>query len=110
MSQLKTQDIITLPEKDLVAKLKPMGVEELEGHAQGLMLELGEEDYSKIMKQVMSEISNSNDQSKSRFELIQDILRDELPNKAIMSDIYQRLASIVMLILAKKYRSILESK
>jgi hypothetical protein len=110
MSQLSTQDIMILSEKELVAKLKPMNTEELEHHAQGLMLELGEEDYAKIMKQVMAELNNSEKQVQSRFELVQNVLRNELPNKAIMSDIYQRLASIVMLILAKKYQSILKTK
>lgn len=109
MAQLSTQDVLRLPESELVAALKAMQLEELEQHAEALIDELGSEDYSGVMKAVMRALESDSGQS-DRFTQIQNILRDTLPNKAHMSDIYQRLASLIMLILMRKYKEILTNK
>ena len=109
MAQLSTQDVLRLPEAELVTALKAMTVDELELHAEGLITELGSDDYSSLMKVVMKALESENS-TQDRFAQIQNILRDTLPNKAHMSDIYQRLASMIMLILMRKYKEILTSK
>jgi hypothetical protein len=86
-----------------------MSVEQLEQHAEGVISELGSDDYSGIMKIVMKALESQPTQT-NRFTQIQNILRDTLPNKAHMSDIYQRLASMIMLILMRKYKDILTGK
>ena len=109
MPQLTTQDVLRLPEPELVAALKAMSVEQLEQHAEGVISELGSDDYSGIMKIVMKALESQPTQT-NRFTQIQNILRDTLPNKGHMSDIYQRLASMIMLILMRKYKDILTGK
>ena len=109
MAQLSTQDVLRLPESELVAALKAMPIEEIEEHAEALIAELGSDDYSGVMKTVMRALESTSKQS-DRFTQIQNILRDSLPNKAHMSDIYQRLASMIMLILMRKYKEILTGK
>ena len=109
MAQLTTQDVLRLPESELVAALKAMPVDELEQHAEALIAELGSDDYSGVMKVVMKALESEPNQT-NRFTQIQNILRDTLPNKAHMSDIYQRLASMIMLILMRKYKEILTGK
>ena len=109
MTNLKTQDILRLSESELVASLKNMPIDELEQHAEALILELGSDDYSGTMKAVMRVLETQEGQA-DRFAHVQNILRDTLPNKAHMSDIYQRLASMIMLILMRKYKEILINK
>ena len=109
MAQLSTLDMLRLPEPELVAALREMPVEQLEQHAEALIPELGSGDYSGIMKVVMKALESEPKQT-DRFTQIQNILRDTLPNKAHMSDIYQRLASMIMLILMRKYKEILTGK
>lgn len=109
MASLSHHDIIKLEEKELVAALKQMPVEDLELHAFHLMQDLGSDDYGAVMRTVMQALENHTEQS-GQFDLIQNTLRNSLPNKAHMSDIYQRLASIIMLIIMRKYREILSAK
>lgn len=107
MPSLTTLEVMQLDEKMLVEKLRKMEIEELEQHAKGLMSELGSEDYGRIMKQVMQALESSQE-SDSKFTLVQNTLRTTLPNKAVMSDIYERLASIVLMIIAARYKSLLQ--
>ena len=109
MANLSTQDILRLSESELVASLKSMSIDDLEQHAEALILELGSDDYSGVMKAVMRALETQEKQQ-DRFTHVQNILRDTLPNKAHMSDIYQRLASMIMLILMRKYKEILVNK
>lgn len=109
MSTLSHHDIIKLSESELVNALKSMPTDELEFHANNIMLDLGGDDYGALMKHVMQVLESQNDPSK-RFAQIQDTLRDSLPNKAQMSDIYERLATIVMLIITRRYQAILKKK
>jgi len=109
MTQLSTHDILKLNEKELVSAIKTMPDEELEQHALGLMEELGGNDYSGLMKTVMKELENDMTNAE-RYVHIQNVLRDALPNKAHMSDIYERLASMIMLIIMRKYKQILSGK
>ena len=61
------------------------------------------------MKLIMKALEGQQSNPK-RYVKIQSVLRDTLPNKAVMSDIYERLATILMLILVRKYKQILETK
>ncbi|KZX82283.1 hypothetical protein A3715_00585 [Oleiphilus sp. HI0009] len=110
MTTLSHHDIIKLNEKELVAALKSMSTNELEVHANNIMHDLGGDDYGTIMKLVMQTLEQDQHAGSDRFKTIQNVLRDNLPNKAHMSDIYERLASIVMLIIMQKYREILSTK
>jgi len=109
MSTLSHHDIIKLSEADLVSALKQMPTEQLELHANNIMVDLGGDDYGALMKHVMQVLETQSDPAK-RFSQIQNTLRDSLPNKAQMSDIYQRLATIVMLIITRRYQAILKTK
>jgi hypothetical protein len=109
MTRLSALELTQIDEKTLVEKLRSMNLDELEFHAKELMLELGSEDYGFVMKKVMQALE-SEPNTDGRFTLIQNTLRDTLPNKAVMSDIYARLASIVMMIIAARYKSMLRSK
>lgn len=109
MSKLSKNDIIILKEAELVAALKIMPDEELEDHAFSLVEELGGNDFGALMKLIMKELEGEQSNQK-RYLKIQSVLRDTLPNKAVMSDIYERLATILMLILVRKYKKILEAK
>lgn len=103
---MKTHEVISIKESELVAKLKEMPLEELEKHARNIMLEMGEENYSAVMSQVMKAVQDGSQPGISQFELVQNTLRDALPNQAYMSDIYARLGAIVMMVLRDKFQAI----
>mgnify|MGYP001276529943 CR=1 FL=1 len=103
---LSSQEVMASKEADLVAKIKVMSLEELENHAEHIMKEMGSSDYSQIMAAIMKAINKENIE-KSQFETVQTTLEELLPNKAYLSDIYARLAAIVMSIIARKFKAML---
>lgn len=103
---LSSQDVMASKEADLVNNIKKMSIDELESHAEYIMKEMGSSDYSQIMSSVMKAINKDNLQQ-SQFETAQITLEELLPNKAYLSDIYARLAAIVMSIIARKFKALL---
>ncbi len=101
-------EIMSLKENELVQRLKPMSLERLEHHAQELIEEMGSDNYAGIMSQVMKTLNQRSDSEQPAFERVQQTLQQHLPNQAYMSDIYARLAVIVMMIISKKFKEIYE--
>ena len=106
-NNLSAHDIIRIKESELVTKLKEMSIDELEQHAQTIMEDMGANNYSNIMAEVMRCLKEEQNEGYSRFEMVQKKLQDSLPNKAYMSDIYARLAAIVMTIISRKFQDLL---
>ena len=104
---LSAHEIIRIKESELVSKLKEMTIDELEQHAQTIMEDMGSSNYSGIMADVMKCLKEDQSKGYSRFEMVQKKLQDSLPNKAYMSDIYARLAAIVMTIISRKFQDLL---
>lgn len=102
---MKIEELIRIKEADLVNRLKLMDTDELETHARTLIKELGSENYSGLMKTVMNTLEE-NPNTEQRFAVVQDTIRDFLPNQAIMSDIYARLAAILMMIISRRFKTI----
>ncbi|WP_156490563.1 hypothetical protein, partial [Oleiphilus sp. HI0086] len=92
---LQTHQVISLKEAELVSHLKAMSLEELEFHAHEIMKDMGSEQSPQVMAKVMKSLEKPKE-GYSKFETVQKTLEDELPNKAYLSDIYARLAAIVM--------------
>lgn len=101
---LTTQEVMALNESKLVSKLKDMNTDELERHAENIMKEMGSSQYSQIMASVMKALKDDN-QGQTAFQTVQKTLEALLPNKAYFSDIYARLAAIVMSIIARKFKA-----
>lgn len=106
-ASLKTHQVISLKEAELVTHLKTMSLEELEFHAHEIIKDMGAEQYSNVMSKVMKSLEGETKEGYSKFELVQKTLEDELPNKAYLSDIYARLAAIVMTILSRRFQELL---
>jgi len=104
---LNSNEVISVKEAELVSKLKEMDIEELEHHAQTIMKDMGTDEYSSIMSNIMKSLKEEQREGYSQFESVQKQLEEELPNKAYMSDIYARLAAIVMTIISKKFKALL---
>lgn len=103
---MKTHEIISIKENELVPYLKTMSLEDLEKHARNIMIEMGEDNYGSVMSRVMKAIQDKSNPDLSQFELVQNTLREALPNQAYMSDIYARLGAIVMMILKHKFKAL----
>ena len=103
---LKTHQVISLKEAELVSHLKTMSLEELEFHAHEIMKDMGTEQSPQVMAKVMKSLEQPKE-GYSKFELVQKTLEDELPNKAYLSDIYARLAAIVMTIISRRFNDLL---
>ena len=104
---ISAHEIIKIKESELVSKLKAMSIDELEEHAQTIMKDMGSDKYSQIKASVMKWLKEDQSEGYSRFETVQKKLQDSLPNKAYMSDIYARLAAIVMTIISRKFQDLL---
>jgi len=102
---MKTYEVISLNESELVGKLKTMSIEELEEHARAIVKDMGSDNYPGLMKQVMQTVKDT--QGAERFQALQACIKDFLPNEAVMSDIYERLAAILMMILSRKFRDLM---
>ncbi len=107
---MKKHELISISEAELVKRLKGMDTTELEQHARTLMLDLGEDNYGKVMKSVMGALKEDRVASVSAFEHVQQHLQQSLPNQAYMSDIYARLAAIIMMIISKKFSDTVDGK
>ena len=105
-ASLQTHQVISLKEAELVTHLKAMSLEELEFHAHEIMKDMGAEQYSNVMSKVMKSLEDPKE-GYSKFETVQKTLEDELPNKAYLSDIYARLAAIVVSIISRRFKAFL---
>ncbi len=103
---LKTHEIISMKESELVTHIKQMSLEELEFYVKEIMTDMGADSYPAVMSQVMKTLE-ADDTSASKFEIVQKAIEEALPNKAYLSDIYARLAALVMSIIARKFQALL---
>lgn len=104
--RLSTHEVMGLKESELVSKLKAMEIAELEHHAEQIMLEMGSTAYAANMSKVMQVLKDTPEAEK-RFQTVQSTLESLLPNKAYFSDIYARLAAIVMMIISRKFQALI---
>lgn len=102
---MKTHEVISMAEGDLVSALKSMSLSELEKHAKQILKDLGADNYGGFMKDAMQELQ-AGKHDDSQFITLQNWLRDKLPNEAVMSDIYARLATILLMIISQKLAQI----
>ncbi|TNC80414.1 MAG: hypothetical protein C9356_14240 [Oleiphilus sp.] len=98
---MHSSEILRMDEATLVKALKTMPLTEMEQHARDLLKDLGQSNYGGFMKEAMQYLQE-NAQQEGRFEALQSWLRNTLPNQAVMSDIYARLATIIMMIISRK--------
>lgn len=98
---MHSSDILRMDEATLVKALKTMPLPQMEQHARDLLKDLGQNNYGRFMKDAMQFLQQTANQE-ARFEALQNWLRNTLPNQAVMSDIYARLATIIMMIISRK--------
>jgi hypothetical protein len=103
---LTSHEVMGLKEADLVSKLKLMTTSELEQHAETIMKEMGSSAYSANMSAIMKALKEA-PATEKQFQTVQNTLETLLPNKAYFSDIYARLAAIVMMIISRKFQALL---
>ncbi len=104
---MHTHDIIKLNEVELVAQLKNMDLAEMEGHARAIVLELGSDNYGGLMTRVIQRVKEGQNGQNAVFADVQIIIQEFLPNEAYKSDIYARLAAIMMTIIARRFQQVL---
>lgn len=107
---MQTHEIISIKEAELVSVIKTMPTDELEQHARTIMKDMGSSDYAAIMGKVMKAMKEGRNLNLSPFERVQNLIKENLPNEAYMSDIYARLAAIVMMIISRKFSSLYDQK
>ncbi len=103
---MHTHDIIKLNEVELVAQLKAMDLAEMEQHARAIVLELGSDNYAGLMTRVIKQVKQAPDQHSQVFVQVQSTIQQFLPHEAYKSDIYARLAAIMMTIIARRFQDI----
>jgi len=106
---MKTIDLLSCPEATLTLELKLMKSKELERHTRKLLLKLGLNDYDAVMATVIKAIPRLNPETTDRFTALQASINSLLSSdkhKAAQKDVVERLAIIMMLLVAKKFHKI----
>lgn len=107
---MKTHEILTTSEANLVAQLKDMKIKELERHAEKLLNGNGQPDYDAVMLAVIQAVPNLNSNNPDCFLTVQRIVRSHLPvasNDASEDvNLVERITVILMVIIKKKFQKI----
>ena len=106
---MKTIDLLSCPETTLTAELKRMKSKELERHTRKLLLKLGLNDYDAVMATVIKAIAKMDASQDNRFSALQAVIRSLLVSEkqnVEQQAVVERLAIIMMLLVAKKFHKI----
>ena len=106
---MKTQHVLSATEADLVPELRKMKIKELERHAQKILSQLGEKDFDGVMKNMIQLMQSLEEEGGDRFEKVQQTLRDLLnldKDASLPSDVIQRLAVVVVVLITKKFQKV----
>lgn len=106
---MKTTTLLSLPEATLTAELRLMKSKELERHTRKLLLKLGLSDYEAVMTTMIKAIAKLNAEKTDRFKALQGIIVSLLPddkNKVAHPELVERLAIVMMLLVARKFHKI----
>jgi len=106
---MKTIDLLSCPEATLTAELKLMKSKELERHTRKLLLKLGLKDYDAVMATVIKAIAKLDTEKTDRFSALQALINSLLvsdKHKAEQKAVVERLAIVMMLLVAKKFHKI----
>lgn len=106
---MKTIDLLSCPEATLTLELKLMKSKELERHTRKLLLKLGLNDYDAVMATVIKAIAKLDTEKTDRFSALQALINSQLvsdKHKAEHKAVVERLAIIMMLLVAKKFHKI----
>ena len=106
---MKTIDLLSCPEATLTAELKLMKSKELERHTRKLLLKLGIKDYDAVMATVIKAIAKMEASQDNRFTALQALINSLLvsdKHKAEQKAVVERLAIVMMLLVAKQFHKI----
>lgn len=112
---MKTKDVLTAPEPQVVPALKAMKIKELERLAKKVLLKLGKQNYEDVIRKLIKAIPGiSQTSSEPPFQTIKALIRDELTQDALqrkdddlpLEQILDRLSVIFMLLISKKFAKI----
>ena len=106
---MKTIDLLSCPETTLTAELKRMKSKELERHTRKLLLKLELNDYDAVIATVIKTIAKMDASQENRFNALQAVIRSLLASekqKVEQQVVVERLAIIMMLLVAKKFHKI----
>ena len=117
---MKTHELLTAPEPEVVPQLKAMKIKDLEKHAEKLLKKLGIHDYDKVMASLIRTIPklpSGNDQAEIRFATVQNCFLQFIPASGAFSSnpehtdaVIQRLPALLMILVAKKFEKIHHKK
>ena len=109
---MKTHEILTLDEAQLVPRLRDLKLKELERHAEKIIVQQQFSSYQEVMARLIKLTPSLHGQDRP-IEQVQNLLKelDAQGEECGMTEaVQQRLAVILMLIVSKKFLKILKSQ
>ncbi|VUD64935.1 hypothetical protein TDB9533_03437 [Thalassocella blandensis] len=113
---MKTKDVLSAAEPEVVAALKEMKIKDLERHAQKILAKLGQDNYDEVIRSVIKAIPSINQSSSasSPYQAINAIIRshlahdieESLEGKLPLGQTLDRLSVIFMLLVSRKFQKI----
>ncbi len=103
---MKTLELIRADEPQLIPLLRAMKLKELEKHAENLVRILGGGNtYPRVLREVIKALPQL-PETAERFALLQEVLLRFVPRAAEQKDLLVKLAVIMSLIVALKFKEI----
>lgn len=104
---MKTHELLTAPEADLVPQLRQMKTKELERHATKLLGKMGAE-YSAVLAAVTRAVPELDKATGDTFTRFQQAIRPQLTrfDSAEHGEMLKRVAVIMMLIIQRQFQKI----
>lgn len=95
-------------EPELVPLLRKMKLKELERHAEKLAAKYGQSDYGALIRDIIRFIPTLGSDETDRFSAVQTKVREHLrlENDPGYSDALQRLTTVLMMIITRKFQKI----
>ncbi len=109
---MKTRDILLADEKRVVVQLKGMKIKELERHIKKILLQLGQSNYERVLAVVIKAVPELNANAR-RFVVLRNLVEEQLPKldrSAGDMAVIDRLTTLLMLLVSKKFEKILKDQ
>jgi len=108
---MKTLELLNVDEKVAAYQMRTMDVKELERHAKKILAMLGQHDYDKVMAAVIKEVPRLQPGA-NRFQVLQAVVQQSLGGQETENNhsVLERLTVVIMVIIARKFTSILQSQ
>jgi hypothetical protein len=106
---MKTNQLLEMPEAQLVPLLREMKIKELEKHSEKILARLGQKNYNEIIGGLIRLLPQIEKEGDKRYSLVKGFLTENI-NTEEGGAVVDRLCVVMVLLISKKFLSIHNAK